>query len=52
MCTYVQNGVLCNGQQPQSVVKGFFFEAMKTVSGRGALHCDKNQFPAKMTVST
>ena len=51
MCTYIQNGVLRNGQQAQSVVNGFFFEAMKTVSGRGA-HCDQNQFPAKMMVST
>ena len=28
------------------------FEAMKTLSGRRAPCCDKNQFRAKMTVST
>ena len=28
------------------------FEAMKMLSGRRALRCDKNQFCAKMTVST
>ena len=28
------------------------FEAMKTPIGRGAPHCDKDQFHAKMTVST
>ena len=28
------------------------FEAMKTLSGRRAVHCDKHQFRAKMTVST
>ena len=28
------------------------FEAMKTLSGRRAPRCDKDQFRAKMTVST
>ena len=28
------------------------FEAMKTLSGRRAPHCDKHQFRATMTVST
>ena len=28
------------------------FEAMKTLNGRRAPHCDKHQFCAKMTVST
>ena len=28
------------------------FKAMKTPNGRRALHCDKDQFRAKMTVST
>ena len=37
MRTKLENGVLHNEQQPQSVVNGFFdqgeFEAMKTLSG-------------------
>ena len=53
MRTTLENGVLCNGQQPQSVVNGFCkFEAMKTLIGRRAPRCDKDQFRAKMTVST
>ena len=28
------------------------FEAIKTLSGHRALHCDKHQFRTKMTVST
>ena len=56
MRTKLENGVLSNGQQPQSVVNGFIdqgeFEAMKTLSGRRAPRCDKHQFRAKMTVST
>ena len=28
------------------------FEALKMLSGRRALHCDKQQFHAKMMVST
>ena len=54
MRTKLENCVLCNGQQPQSVVNGFYceFEAMKTLSGRKALRCDKHQFRAKMMVST
>ena len=59
MCACVQNyknGVLSNGQQPQSVVNDFIdqceFEAMKTLSSRRAPRCDKHQFRAKMTVST
>ena len=44
MRTKLENGVLSNGQQPQSVVNGFVgqgeFEAMKTLSGREAAHCD------------
>ena len=56
MRTKLENGVLSNGQQPQSVVNGFVdqdeFEAMKTLSGRRAPRCDKHQFRAKMTVST
>ena len=47
---------LHNGQQPWSVVIAFIdqskFEAMKMLSDRRALRCDKNQFRAKMTVST
>ena len=56
MRTKLQNGVLCNGQQPQTVVNGFTdqgeFEATKTLNGLGAPCCDKHQFRAKMTVST
>ena len=56
MCTKLENGVLSNGQQPWSVVNGYIdqgeFEAMKTPIGRGAPCCDKDQFRAKMTVST
>ena len=56
MRTKLENGVLSNGQQPQSVVMAFVdqgeFEAMKTLSGRRAPRCHKHQFRAKMTVST
>ena len=52
----LENGVLHNGQQPQSVVNGFVdhseFEVMKTPIGRRAPRCDKNQFRAEMTVNT
>ena len=52
----LENGVLCNGQQPWSVVMAFIdqgeFEAMKTSIGHRVLCCDKDQFRAKMTVST
>ena len=52
----LQNGVLHNGQQLQSVVNGFIdqgeFEAMKTLDDRRAPRCDKHQFRAKMTAST
>ena len=56
MRTTLENGILCNGQQPQSVVNlmAFIdqceFEAMPI--GRRAPRCDKDQFHAKMTVST
>ena len=56
MHTKLENGILRNRQQPQSVVNGFIdhgeFEALKTLSGRRAPRCDKHQFRAKMTVST
>ena len=55
MHTTLENGVLRNEQQPQNVVNGFSdrgeFETMKTLSGK-APRCVKNQFRAKMTVST
>ena len=55
MHTKLQNGVLSNGQQPQSVVNGFVdqgeFEAMKTLKGWEAAHCDENPFYAKIKVS-
>ena len=55
MRTKLENGVLSNGQQPQSVVNGFVdqgeFEAMKTLSGWEAAHCDEHPFRAKIKVS-
>ena len=56
MHTKLQNGALRNGQQPHSVVNAFIdqgeVEAMKTLIGCRAPRCDKDQFRAKMTVST
>ena len=53
MRTKLQNGVLRNGQQPQSVVNGQSeVEAMKTLIGCRDSRCDKDQFHPKMTVST
>ena len=56
MCTTLENGVLRNGQQLQSVVNDFIdqgeFEAMKTSIGCRAPHCDKDQFLAKRMVNT
>ena len=56
MCTTLENGVLRNGQQLQCCEWLLFdqgeFEAMKTPIGRRAPRCDKDQFHAKMTVST
>ena len=56
MRTKLQIGVLCNGQQPQSVVNGFIdqseVEVMKTLIGCRDPRYDKDQFRAKMTVST
>ena len=53
--TKLENGFLSNGQQPQSVVNGFVdqgeFEAMKTLSGWEAAHCDEHSFRAKIKVS-
>ena len=50
----LENGVLCNGQQPGSAVDIFRvnWEAMKKLSGRRTPHCGKHQFRAKITVST
>ena len=55
MRTKLENGVLHNGQQPRN--RFFFFdqgefEAIKTLSVRRAPRCGKDQFRAKMTVST
>ena len=54
MHTKLENGILSNGQQPQSVVNGILdqgeFEAMRTLCGRTALCCDEHQFYAQMTV--
>ena len=52
MHTKLENGVLSNGQQPQSVVKGFCeFEVMKMLSDWEAVHCDEHPFCAKIKVS-
>ena len=55
MRTKLENGVLHNEQQPQSVVNGFIdqgeFEAMKTLSGWEAARCDEYPFRAKIKVS-
>ena len=49
--TKSENGVLSNGQQPQSVVNGFVdpgeFEDVKTLSGWEAARCDEHPFRAK-----
>ena len=54
--TKLENGVLHNGQQPQSVVNGYIdqgeFEAMKSLSGWDAARSDEHQFRAKIKVST
>ena len=55
MRTKLENGVLHNEQQPQSIVNGFIdqgeFEAMKTLSGWEAARCDEHPFCAKIKVS-
>ena len=56
MRTKLENGILRNRQQPGSAVNSFIdhgkSEAIKTLSGHRAPHCDKHQFRAKITVST
>ena len=48
----LENGVLHNGQQPGSAENSFFdyskFEAIKSLSGWDAAHCDEHQFRAKI----
>ena len=44
--TKLENGVLCNGEQPSSAVNNSF-EAMKTLSGRTVLHNCEHQFCVK-----
>ena len=55
MRTTLENGVLCNGQQPRSVVNGFYrpgeFEGRKTLSGWEAARCDEHPFRTKIKVS-
>ena len=51
MRTKLENGVLHNEQQPQSVVNGFIDEAMKTLSGWEDARCDEYPFRAKIKVS-
>ena len=52
MRTRLENGVLCNGQQPGSAVNIFIdqgkVDAMKTLSGCRALHCGKHHFQIKL----
>ena len=56
MRTKFQNGILRNGLQLGTAVNSIIdqgeFETMKMLIGRRAPRCDKNQFHAKMTVST
>ena len=56
MCTKLENGALRNGQELGSAVNSFFdqgkAEAMKTLSGWEAAHCNKHQFRAKIKVGT
>ena len=53
MCTKLENGALHNVQQPEYCewfsIDQSEFGAVKMLSGRRALHCDKHQFRAKMT---
>ena len=46
MRTKLENGVLSNGQQSQSLVNGFVdqgeFEAMKQLNGWKDAHCDEH----------
>ena len=54
MCACVQRGVQRNEQPSGSGVNNFFdqgnFEAMKTLSGWEAAHCDEHKFCANITV--
>ena len=54
--TTLENGVLRIRQQAGRTENSFInqgkFVAMKTLSGRKALHCDKDQFCDKMIVNT
>ena len=56
MRTTLENGVLHNGQQPDSAVNIFInqceFVGMKMLSCYIAPRCDKHPFCDKMTVST
>ena len=56
MLTTIENGVLCNRQQPSRAENSFLdwgeFVAMKTLSGCKVPRYDKHQFRDKMTVST
>ena len=51
----LENGLLCNGQQPGSTVNIFIdqgkVDAMKTLSACRALRCGKHHFHAKITVN-
>ena len=53
--TTLENGGLCNGQQPGRAVSSFFdhdkFEVMKMLSSWEAARCDEYQFCAKIKVS-
>ena len=53
MRTTLENGVLCNRQQPGRAENDRDeFVAMKTLSDCKAPRCDKDHFRDKMTVST
>ena len=53
--TRLENGVLCNGQQPDSAKNSFLdhskFEAMKLLSGWELAHSDEDQIRVKIKVS-
>jgi len=52
MCTTLENGVLCNRQQPSRAENSFIYQsefvAMKTLSGYKAQRCDRIRFRDKI----
>ena len=53
--TRIENGILRNRQKSGSAVNSLFdqgkFEAIKSLSGWEAVHCDEHSFCAKIKVS-